>query len=145
MSTAILATEVASGLPFQDPADKVGRQPGEMDQIADVVVSDAVTNRNFGHRARFALVALRGSTVLGTWLRQTLVRLWLQRDGSGDYLLTTIDIAHVGLGVAVRSGTRCSCAFTGVDRKWLGHGRNDAIGPKGDIGRAIQPALIWET
>ena len=25
-----------------------------MDQIADVVVSDAFTNRNFGHRARFA-------------------------------------------------------------------------------------------
>ena len=39
---------------FQDPADEVGRQPGEMDQVADIVVSDAFTNCNFGHRARFA-------------------------------------------------------------------------------------------
>jgi hypothetical protein len=48
VSIAVLTTEVASGSPSRNPADK--------DQIADVVVNDAFTNRNFGHRAGFAAV-----------------------------------------------------------------------------------------
>jgi hypothetical protein len=38
----------------QHPADQIGRQPGEMNQVADIVVGDVFTNRNFRHRLRFA-------------------------------------------------------------------------------------------
>ena len=41
-------------LTVQDPADQIRRQPGEMDQVADIVVGDVFTNRNFRHRLRFA-------------------------------------------------------------------------------------------
>jgi hypothetical protein len=39
---------------IQDPADEMGRQPCEMDQVADIVVGDVFTYRNFRHRLRFA-------------------------------------------------------------------------------------------
>src|SRR5439155_25753243 len=39
---------------IQDPADEIRRQPGEMDQIADTVIGDVFTYRNFCHRLRFA-------------------------------------------------------------------------------------------
>ena len=36
---------------IQDPADEIGRQPGEMDQVADIVVGDVFTYRNLcGYR-----------------------------------------------------------------------------------------------
>src|ERR1700732_4630168 len=38
----------------QDPADEIGRKPGEMDQVADIVVGDVFTYRYFRHRLRFA-------------------------------------------------------------------------------------------
>jgi hypothetical protein len=34
---------------IQDPADEIGRQPGKMDQVADIVVGDVFTYRNFRH------------------------------------------------------------------------------------------------
>src|SRR5438876_1861883 len=41
-------------LTIQNPADEIGRQPGEMDQVTDIVVGNIFTKRNFRHRLRSA-------------------------------------------------------------------------------------------